>query len=353
MKAQGRSKEILVVVAAALLFVLSVTAVGAVVYDYATREIVTKGVTLVGHDLTGMALPQVRNTVEQAVSTPMMQPLTVQGDNKSWTLDPKGIVAVDVDAMVKQAYAPRHKATLVDRLVSDVAGNPLPADVEPVYSVDASAVASWVGETATQVDRKPINAVRKALNYTIRITPSAAGASVVQTAALEQICQALTADAALATASRVASLPVKVLKPAVHESSFKTAIIVSLSRCRIYLFKGAKLVKSYPCAPGRPGFPTPRGDFVIQSRQRYAPWINPGTPWAASMPAVIPGGPGNPMGTTKVGINYPGVFMHGIPPGEFGSIGTHASHGCMRMFPSDALDLYNRVAIGDPVWIRN
>ena len=91
---------------------------------------------------------------------------------------------------------------------------------------------------------------------------------------------------------------------------------------------------------------------MIQSRQRYAPWINPGTPWAASMPKVIPGGPGNPMGTTKVGINYPGVFMHGIPGSEFGSIGTHASHGCMRMFPSDALDLYNRVSIGDPVWIR-
>jgi lipoprotein-anchoring transpeptidase ErfK/SrfK len=58
------------------------------------------------------------------------------------------------------------------------------------------------------------------------------------------------------------------------------------------------------------------------------------------------------MGTTKIGINYPGVFMHGVPPGEYGSIGTAASHGCMRMMPSAVLDLYGRVKIGDPVFIR-
>jgi lipoprotein-anchoring transpeptidase ErfK/SrfK len=45
--------------------------------------------------------------------------------------------------------------------------------------------------------------------------------------------------------------------------------------------------------------------------------------------------------------------MHGIPPGEFDSIGTQASHGCMRMFPSDVADLIKRVNLGDPVYIRD
>jgi lipoprotein-anchoring transpeptidase ErfK/SrfK len=58
------------------------------------------------------------------------------------------------------------------------------------------------------------------------------------------------------------------------------------------------------------------------------------------------------MGDRKIGINYPGVFMHGVPPGEYGSIGSHASHGCMRMLPSQVHDLYARVSIGDPVFIR-
>lgn len=352
MKPEGTARKILLVLMSVLMLLFSVASMWAVVSDYELRGIVSKGVTLVGHDLSGMTGPQVRATIEEAVSAPMMRPVTITGDNKSWVLDPKGIVAVDVESMSNQAYAPRRNATLVARLASQLTGQPLPADVKPVYSVDTSVVAAWVGQTATQVNREPVNATRSAVKYAIRVTPAVYGASVEETTATERIAEALTADVAIATASRVVSLPVNPIKPKVLESSFKTAIIVSLSQCRIYLYKGAKLVKSYSCAPGRAGFPTPRGDFVIQSKQRYAPWINPGTAWAAGMPAVIPGGPGNPMGTTKIGINYPGVFMHGVPSGEYGSIGTHASHGCMRMMPSSALDLYGRVNIGDPVFIR-
>jgi len=111
-------------------------------------------------------------------------------------------------------------------------------------------------------------------------------------------------------------------------------------------------VKTYRCAPGRPQFPTPTGDFVIRSKQHMAPWINPGSDWAKDMPAVIPGGPGNPMGIDKIGINSSGIFFHGIPPSEYSSIGTAASHGCMRMMPSDVKDLMTRVSIGNPVYIR-
>ena len=59
------------------------------------------------------------------------------------------------------------------------------------------------------------------------------------------------------------------------------------------------------------------------------------------------------MGVRKIGINYSGVFMHGIPASEYSSIGTAASHGCMRMMPSDVADLFNRVKIGTPVYIRD
>jgi lipoprotein-anchoring transpeptidase ErfK/SrfK len=59
------------------------------------------------------------------------------------------------------------------------------------------------------------------------------------------------------------------------------------------------------------------------------------------------------MGVRKIGINYPGVFFHGIPASEYSSIGTHASHGCMRMLPSSIHDLYPRVKLGDPVYIRD
>jgi lipoprotein-anchoring transpeptidase ErfK/SrfK len=353
MKAEGSAKNILLGFVCALMLVLSVASVWAIVSDYKSLGTVAKGVTLVGHDLDGMTDSQVRTTIEDVVSTPMMQALTVTGDNKSWTLDPKGIVTVDTDAMVTQAYASKLKATLVTRLITRVSGGSLPATVKPVYSVDTSAVATWVKQTAAQVDRKAVNAKRTVVKYAIHIKPAVYGAAVDKTKAVKQISQALTDDAALTSASRTTSLPIDVVKPKVLESSFKTAIVVSLSRTQVRLYNGTKLIKTYLCAPGRPSWPTPTGDFKIVRKQANAPWINPHSAWSASMPERIAGGPNNPMGDRKIGINYPGVFLHGVPPSEYSSIGTHASHGCMRMLPSAIHDLYPRVKVGDPVFIRN
>lgn len=353
MNARSLTSRIFTAVAATIMFLVTATAAWAVVNDYQVRNVVPKGVTVAGQNLGGMTEAQARKTIENAVSAPMMRSLTVAGDKKTWTLDPKGVVSIDEEAMLDDAYSTLRAASLVTRVNSQVRGTPLPHDVKPVYSVDTSAIASWVASAATQVDRKPIDATRKVVpGYKFKIKKEAYGAKVNQSTAVKWIASALSAEAALSASDRSATLPVRPLKPKVVHTSFKSAIIVSLPRCRIYLYRGAKLVKSYPCAPGRPAYPTPTGDFKIQSKQMNAPWINPGSAWAAGMPARIPGGPGNPMGDCKIGINYPGVFMHAIPPGEFGSIGTHASHACMRMFPSDAHDLYRRVNIGDPVFIR-
>jgi len=239
------------------------------------------------------------------------------------------------------------------RSVSRIAGEPLPADVQPVHSVATSTLAAWVRQTAAMVDTQPVNAKRAVVKYSIRITPARYGASVNQTKAVDLIAQALTDEAALASASRSVSLPIDAVPPKVTESSFGRAIVVSLSQCRVRLFDGGKLIKSYLCAPGRPAWPTPTGDFSIVRKLANSPWYNPHSTWSASMPDVIPGGPGNPMGDRKIGINYPGIFLHGIPASEYSSIGTHASHGCMRMMPSAVHDLYGRVKVGDPVFIRS
>ena len=352
MKASSIATRILLVLLATLLLLASASLAWGVVVDYQSRGFVPVGVSVVGQDLSGMTEEQAAAVIEKAVSAPMLRTITIAGDNATWTLDPKGIVAVDVDAMVASAYSPRRNATLAQRLNSQLAGAPLPAAIEPVYSVDATAIAAWVASAAVQVDRKPVDATRKIVKYKFVVTNSILGATVDQAGSVQRLSEALSSDAALASASRVVTLPVTYTKAKVTESSFKKAIIVSLPECKIRLYNGAKLIKTYSCAPGRPAFPTPQGDFVVDTKLHNAPWINPGSGWAAGMPASIPPGPYNPMGVNKIGINYSGVFMHGIPPSEFGSIGTHASHGCMRMMPSDVADLFDRVYIGMPVYIR-
>lgn len=352
MKARTITGRVFLVLGATLMFLLSATLAWAVVTDYQSRGLVTQGVSVAGHDLSGMTEEQARATIEDVVSTPMLRPVTITGDGKTWTLNPQGIVQVDVDAMLDQAYSPRRTASFLTRVSHQLTSEPLPAEIHLVYSVDTTPIAQWVAQTAQQVDRKPVNATRKLVKYAFKITPSVKGAKVNQASAVDEIAQSLLPSAALTATDRVVALPIATLKPKTVESDFKLAITVSLSQTKIRLYNGAKLIRAYTCAPGQPAWPTPTGNFKVISKQANAPWINPHDSWSASMPDVIPGGPDNPMGDRKIGINYPGVFFHGVPPGEYGSIGTHASHGCMRMMPSEVHDLYGRVKIGTPVYIR-
>jgi len=353
MKSPSIATRILVVLLATLLLMASASLAWGVVFDYQSRGLVPAGVTIAGTDLGGMSEAQVRATVEDAVSSPMLRTMTVTGEGKSWTLDPKGIVAVDVDAMIDAAYSPRREATLAERLNSQLTGKPLPAEVKPAYSVDATAIAAWVGQAAVQVDRKPVDAKREIKKYKFEVTTSTPGATVDQAGAVARISESLSADAALSSASRVVTLPITYQRPKVVETDFKKAIVVSIPERKIRLYDGVKLVKSYRCAPGQPAFPTPTGDFEVVTKLANSPWYNPGSDWAKGMPDSIAPGPYNPMGVRKIGINVSGIFMHGIPPSEFSSIGTAASHGCMRMMPKDVADLFNRVTIGTPVYIRD
>jgi lipoprotein-anchoring transpeptidase ErfK/SrfK len=126
-------------------------------------------------------------------------------------------------------------------------------------------------------------------------------------------------------------------------------IVVDLSACRLYLYKDGKLVRSYSVAVGQPAYPTPSGDYAIVSMIMNPTWIPPDSPWARGL-EPIPPGPGNPVGTRWIGTSAPGVGIHGTPADY--SIGTHASHGCIRMHMWDVEDLFSRVVVGMPIHVQ-
>ena len=79
-------------------------------------------------------------------------------------------------------------------------------------------------------------------------------------------------------------------------------------------------------------------------------WHVPNSDWAGSLAGtVVPPGPSNPIKARWMGI-YDGAGIHGTDATS--SIGTAASHGCIRMTVPDVIDLYPRVPIGTPVLIR-
>ncbi len=78
-------------------------------------------------------------------------------------------------------------------------------------------------------------------------------------------------------------------------------------------------------------------------------WNVPDSDWAGSLAGqIIPPGPENPLKARWMGI-YNGAGFHGTA--DVGSLGSAASHGCVRMSVPDVIDLYDRVEVGTPVYI--
>ena len=124
---------------------------------------------------------------------------------------------------------------------------------------------------------------------------------------------------------------------------------LDVSERKLYLYDGDdQVIKTYRVAVGMPGHPTPTGVFRIITKQKNPTWNPPDSAWAAGM-GPVPPGPDNPLGTRWMGLNSPGIGIHGTPAPS--SIGTAASHGCIRMRIPEAEDLFDRVFVGTPVEI--
>jgi lipoprotein-anchoring transpeptidase ErfK/SrfK len=127
-------------------------------------------------------------------------------------------------------------------------------------------------------------------------------------------------------------------------------IVVDLGDLKLYLYRDGKLVKSYSVATGSSAYPTPTGSYVVTSKIMNPTWYPPNSEWAKDA-EPIPPGVANPLGTRWIGTSAPAVGIHGTP--DDSSIGTYASHGCIRMHIWEVEDLYDRVVIGLPVIIRH
>jgi len=101
---------------------------------------------------------------------------------------------------------------------------------------------------------------------------------------------------------------------------------------------------------GAAGFDTPSGLFRITNRRVNPSWTAPNRPWAGSYAGrTVPGGaPDNPLKARWLGVTG-SVGIHGTA--ESWSIGSRASHGCIRMHVPDAEALFNQVNVGTPVLI--
>src|SRR5207247_451349 len=119
---------------------------------------------------------------------------------------------------------------------------------------------------------------------------------------------------------------------------------------RLRLFRRLKLAKVYTIAVGRIGLETPAGFYRVRNKAINPAWYVPKKSWAGSLAGkIIPGGaPDNPIKARWLGI-YDGAGIHGTD--DIASLGTAASHGCIRMSIPDVKELYRIVPVGTRIYI--
>jgi lipoprotein-anchoring transpeptidase ErfK/SrfK len=347
MKRRGRRRLLLIVliVVAILAAIGGGTAYAAYRYDQNTLDLILPGVTVEGVHVGGMTRDEAIDRVRKVVDRRLNAPVTVEAAGKTWETSSAELnTKAEVASVVDQAMALSGNYSWVQRVYLRMTGKPVGESFEVPLRFDKSIIEAYVAELGGEVGRAPVSGgLQLRGDHNLVFVKSRPGRELDVNEALVRLRRVLREE------TSTVKLPVRVLKPKTSGKETYT-IVVRLDQNKLYLYKGKKVEKVYPVATGSPGFPTPEGSFQIVEKRKNPTWVNPDpNGWGASMPAEIPPGPGNPLGTRALNLNAPGIRIHGTY--DLASLGTYASHGCIRMSIKDVEQLYEIVDVGTPVLI--
>ena len=262
-----------------------------------------------------------------AVQAAFARPLPVVVDKRTLALDPTRV-------------ATPYPATAVAKARIAAPGTNVPLAV----SVHGSQLRAWIRTVEKRFDRTSSDATLTFRNAKPVIHHEKVGRNLDAKLLMTRVLKALRSNT---------RLPVRVhtrtVAAVVDSKSFADVIVINREINRLYLYDGTKLFRTFSVATGQSIYPTPRGRWHIVVKWKNPWWYPPvQDDWAKGLEPVPPG-PSNPLGTRWMGLNAPGVGIHGTD--EPASIGYSASHGCIRMEVPDAEWLFDHVVVGTTVYI--
>jgi len=265
-----------------------------------------------------------------AISYGYNRPLRFVFYGRRWRVRPAAIGAqVDVQGSLQRAMDARSASRLPLKVSVDEA-------VVGRYALALDRTLSVPAQDATASLASNLTPVLHAAKAGLQIKVAATQARI---------------ESALSLAVRPLLRPAgKTTPAAVTRNDFGPVVVIHRGSNTMNVFNGAHPWRTFKVATGQSIYPTPLGTWHVVDMQRNPWWRPPDSPWAKGL-KPIPPGPGNPLGTRWMGLDAPGVGMHGTP--DAASIGYSASHGCIRMYVPDAEWLFSQVHIGTPVFIVN
>jgi lipoprotein-anchoring transpeptidase ErfK/SrfK len=341
-----------IIIAAAVVALIFAGAGAMVAFDESRSDTIAKGISVGGVDVGGLSASRARATLRERLVARLHSKLVVVAGETRFPLSAHAArIETDLDGMVAQVSRRSRHGGVFARTWRAVTGAQVKADLTPHVGYSRAAVQRLVARVRRRISRKPVDANVSVAGQRVVVQRSLPGLAVDPAALSAQVRKALVSAA---PGARLVRAKLRKTAPKVTTARlaqrYTTILAVDRTHFRISLFKHLKRVLTYPIAVGQVGLETPAGRYTIQNKAVNPAWHVPNSAWAGSLAGqVIPGGaPNNPIRSRWLGI-YDGVGVHGTS--DRASIGSNASHGCIRMLVEDVEKLYDRVPIGTPVFI--
>ena len=337
---------------AGFLAVLLIASGAVYAYDANRQDKIAEGVTIGGVAVGGMTTAQARVKLRDAVLEPLSQPVVARYKKRKFTLTPeRAKVGVNVDASVDAALDASRSGGLFRRTWRSLTGDKVEQDVKLDITYSEAAVKQLVSRVRSRLDEAPVEATVDLDGGSVEIKSSETGREVRRgTLARDVTAALLERDPAARTVRIRARSVAPNTSTAELAEKYPAILIISRSSFKLTLYKNLKPAKTYSIAVGQAGMDTPAGLYNVQNKAENPAWHVPDSDWAGDLAGkVIPAGdPRNPIMARWMGI-YDGAGIHGTTADS--SIGTAASHGCIRMRIPEVIELYNEVPVGAPVYI--
>jgi L,D-transpeptidase catalytic domain/Putative peptidoglycan binding domain len=333
---------------AALLLVLVVG--GAYAYDSSQKDQIAEGVTIGGVDVGGLNEEEAAALVRRKLLAPLQGSLRVTFRDRSWELPGEKLkIRANLDAAVEEAVEDSQDGGLPGRLVRYVSGGEVDESIQPGITYFEPAINRFVRGVAEDINREPQNADVEPSGASLNVVAGKDGLKLRDNLLEKELKAAvLNANAPDAVVAHAHSIAPEITKDEVA-AEYPSYLTLDRSTFTLRLWKNLKLAKTYTVAVGAEGFATPEGLYQIESMEENPVWNVPESDWAGSLAGqTIPPGPENPIKARWMGI-FEGAGIHGTE--ETSSLGSAASHGCVRMAIPDVEELYDEVEVGTPIYL--
>lgn len=342
----GRKAQISIV---SVVFAAIVAVLLAYWWDSTHKDTIAEGVTIGGVDVGGLEADAAASQVRTNLVSPLEKTIKVVWEDEVFELTAKEAdVSTDIDGMVDEALDVSREGGLPSRVWRDITGGEVDHQIRPEITYDEDEVDHFINHIANNVDQPPVDASIDPSGGSLTPVAAKTGIELDEGALRADIERALYDPVEQKIEPEVDKIEPEVTTAEVAEK-YPTYIVVDRSNFTLTLYKDLKLAKQYTVAIGAVGFDTPAGEYAIQNKQVDPVWSVPNSDWAGELAGqTIPPGPDNPLKARWMGI-YDGAGIHGTE--DTASLGSAASHGCVRMSIPDVIDLYDRVDVGTPIYI--